>query len=173
MALKPELVLKSYKAFIKTRTPYIVAYDLSHDGAIFFLLVEQKPKNSAEPEYVFLDCVAGTPLSLEGFESTVLEKKDPMTFEKQLMARCKGCTLTKSGVICGLLLHKYSINDIYKNNNVIIPKQSLKELSQWINFKGGMNALDRAELERQREIEKEKRKKFEAMKAKRLAQMDK
>ena len=89
------------------------------------------------------------------------------------MARCKGCTLTKSGVICGLLLHKYSINDIYKNNNVIIPKQSLKELSQWINFKGGMNALDRAELERQREIEKEKRKKFEAMKAKRLAQMDK
>lgn len=173
MALKPELVLKSYKAFIKTRTPYIVAYDLSYDGAIFFLLVEQKPRNSAEPEYVFLDCVAGTPLSLEGFESTVLEKKDPMTFEKQLMARCKGCTLTKSGVICGLLLHKYSINDIYKNNNVIIPKQSLKELSQWINFKGGMNALDRAELERQREIEKEKRKKFEAMKAKRLAQMDK
>ena len=149
MAVKPEIIIKSYKAFIKTRTPYIVAYDLSHDGSIFFLLVEQKAKNPLEPEYVFLDCVAGTPLSSEGFEKTVLEDKDPMTFEKQLIARCKGCTLTKSGVICGLLLHKYSINDIYKNNNVIIPKQALKDLSQWINYKGGMNALERAELEKQ------------------------
>lgn len=172
MAIKPELVMKSYKAFIKMRTPYQVTFDMSNDGAIFFLLTEQTPKNPAEPEYVFLDCVKGTPLSMEGFETTVLEKKDPMTFEKQLIARCKGCTLNKSGVICGLLLHNYSINDIYKNNNVILPKQALKELSQWINYKGGMSALDRAELERQREAEREKRKQFELMKAKRNAHLD-
>lgn len=167
--LRPELVLKSYRLFIEKITKYKIIYDGSENGNILFIMTEKTPEDPKEPEYVFLDCIDGTPLSLEGFKGMVLVDRNPLKFEQILTKRIKGCTVIKSGLICGLLLYNYSIDDIYDTNTkeVIIPKQSIQEISDWINFKGGMPAMQLIEIKRQKEIEDKKRADFERIKANR------
>lgn len=167
--IKPELAMKSYKLFIEKITPYKIIYDGSADGNILFIMTEKTPEDPNEPKYVFLDCLDGVPLSLDGFKGMVLVDRRPMDFEKLLNKRIPGCTVTKSGLICGLLLYNYCIDDIYDSTTktVKIPKQSIQEISDWINFKGGMSAMQILEIQNQKRIEAEKRAKFEKMRANR------
>lgn len=131
---------KLYKAFIE-KYGYKVIYDgTAKDGSssgVFFVMNKPNVDNPDEPYFIFYDVFDGAPLSLDGFKKSIVIDSDEETFARMMEARIIGSRITKSGVICGLLeTRKYFIDEIYKDGTLKLPKSSLKEISQWINFKG-------------------------------------
>lgn len=145
MFMKREVVYRSYKNFLQ-RNGYNIIFDgcdPANDTEVFFVLYSQNPDNSKEPNYTFFQIFTDAPLSLLGYEQTVMIEQKPDEFLKMIEARVKGCTINKSAVLYCLLGMKFAIDDIYINGNIKLSPNSLKEISRWVNFKGALDAKPR------------------------------
>lgn len=135
-------IIKSYKFLLSAKLGYKILYD-GTDGKsseVFFLLEVPIEDKTPEFKYAFYQIFEMADLSLDGFERIVLKGKDIETFTKLLDARIKGCTVPKSEIVYGLLQMRYPIDQIYPNGKLLLTPTMIKELSQWVNFKGGRNA---------------------------------
>jgi hypothetical protein len=140
-------ILNAYKNFI-AQLGYKIIYDGSEpekDSSVFFLIKIPNQDNVLEPKFAFYEIFMGAPLSTDGFEDSVLIKKDIATFTKLVEARIKGCTITKSEVLWGLLKEHMLIDDIYADHKIKFPKSKLKALSAWVNYQGAGNPRKRGE----------------------------
>lgn len=143
-------ILNGYKNLMK-QMGYKIIYDGSdpaRDSGVFFLIKISNPDNPTEPKYAFYEIFMGADLSLDGFEHTVLVNKNTESFMKMVDARIKGCTLSKSEVLCGMLKNGYLIDDVYDKPKIKFPKSAIKVVSSWVNFQGGMNPRKRGEAPR-------------------------
>ena len=95
----------------------------------------------------FYNVFTGAPLSMDGFISRVIEQKDADGFAKDVINRIKGVTISKTDVVFGLLSQgKYTIDTIYGDGQLHLTKSMLKEVSDWVNFKGGRSPLTRQQI---------------------------
>ena len=142
-------ILKSYKFLVK-KLGYEILYDLTdpNESSVFFFLQVPTPEESLEPSYAFYQIFEMADLSLEGYDRIVLKGKDVQTFVKLLEARVKGCTVSKSEIIYGLLQRRYLIDNIYKDGKLNLDLRMIDELSYWVNFKGGTRPVDRENRKR-------------------------
>lgn len=137
-------LLKNYKLYLK-KLGYNILYDGSkpEDNSGLMLLMEKSNQDKdSEPKYIFYNVFEGAPLSIEGFEKTVLNEKQEAVFLDGIEKRIAGCTISKTDAVFGLLLTgKYKIQDIYKNNDLVLNPARIKELMHWVNFNGGRNPV--------------------------------
>lgn len=135
---------------------YKIIYNGCSDdsSAVFFVLELPNEDNPKENKFAFYEIFDAAPLSLEGFEQTVITNRDVETFTRMVEARVKGCTITKTDLIFGLLESgKYTIDEIYESGVPKLSPKALKIASNWVNFKGGRNAtfISQEELKKRRE----------------------
>lgn len=166
MARNFSRLIKSYRVFVE-KSGYKIIYNGCEDtsSAVFFVMELPNEDNPKENKYVFYEIFDSAPLSVEGFEKTIIQERDIETFTKMMEARIKGCTITKTDLIFGLLESgKYTIDEIYETGQLKLTPKALKLVSHWVNFKGGRNAtfISQEDLRKRREeirarIERENR----------------
>ncbi len=147
-------MLKAYKGLIK-KMGYEMLYDGTkpeEDSGVFFVLFQDNPDNPNEPRYTFFEIFTGAPLSLDGYEQTVINENNVSDFMKMIEARIKGCTINKSAILACLLSNHYLVDSIYNidgSRNLNLKVSHLKLVSHWVNFQGGLTPRARGEAPRQ------------------------
>ena len=140
--------IKPYVAFIEN-LGYKVFYNgcKPDDSEVFLVLRIPNPDNPKDFNLAFYNIFTGAPLSMDGFIRRVVSQKGVEDFAKEAVSRIKGCTVSKTDVVFGLLLlNKYNIDTIYGDGQLHLTKTMMKEVSDWVNYKGGRNPLTRKQL---------------------------
>lgn len=140
MIEKPRMLVM-YKSII-AKMGYNIIYDGTNidEDNIFFVMQKENKDNPKEPTFIFYDIFMGAPLSLSGFEEEVINKRNSEDFIRMIDARIKGVGIPKSEVLAYLLMERYKIDDVYINGDVKLTPGLLRDISVWVNFKGGLNA---------------------------------
>ena len=135
--------IKTYQGLLR-QMGYTVTYNGCDPKAsdVFFVLYIPNPDNANEFSMAFLQVFTDAPLSLEGFITHVIERGEREKFIKDLSNRIKGCTVTKTDIVyCLLDTDMYTIDDVYGGGQLHLKPSMMKEVSAWVNFKGGRHAL--------------------------------
>ena len=141
-------VIKPYAAFVE-RLGYKIFYNgcKPDDSEVFLVIRIPNPDNAKDFNLAFYNVFTGAPLSMDGFIRRVIEQKDADGFAKDVINRIKGVTISKTDVVFGLLSQgKYTIDTIYGDGQLHLTKSMLKEVSDWVNFKGGRSPLTRQQI---------------------------
>ena len=140
--------IKPYAAFVE-RLGYKIFYNgcKPDDSEVFLVIRMPNPDNPKDFNLAFYNVFTDAPLSMEGFIRRVVEQKDADGFAKDVINRIKGVTISKTDVVFGLLLsRKYTIDTIYGDGQLHLTKSMMKEVSDWVNYKGGRNPLTRQQV---------------------------
>ena len=139
-------VRKPYELFVKN-LGYEIFYNGNRDddSTVFMVLYIKNPDDPNNFNLAFFENYGN--LTLESFIKRVLTDKDNDNFAKDMVNRIKGCTVSKTDVVfCLLESGLYTIDQVYGGGNLHLNKKMLKLVSDWINFKGGRNALTREQI---------------------------
>ena len=140
-------ILKPYELFIK-KCGYEVFYNGNNadESTVFMVLYIPNRDDPNNFSLAFFEIYGGG-LTLEDFIQRVMIDKDNDNFARDVVNRVKGCTVSKTdAVFCLLTSGKYTIDQIYGGGQLHLTKTMLKEISDWINFKGGRNPLTPAQV---------------------------
>lgn len=148
-----EKVIKPYEAFIKNLGYQVFYNGCSPDNSeVFIVFYIPNPDNENEFQLAFYQIFTDAPLSMEGFMNRVVAKGDKEQFAKDVVNRIKGCTISKTdAVFCLLNTRKYTIDEVYPKGNLKLTPAMMKEISFWVNFKGGRNPMTREQVRKRME----------------------
>ena len=135
--------IRTYQGLLKQ-----MGYTISYNGCnpkesdVFFVLYIPNPDNAKDFKMAFLQVFTGAPLSLDGFITRVVERGERDAFIHDLNNRIKGCTISKTDIVyCLLDTDHYSIDEVYGDGSLHLKPSMMKEVAEWVNFKGGRHAL--------------------------------